>query len=79
MAFTDYKHVIDQAKTSAITQPLRKRGVDEPYMKVIEDIYKDNTETINFHRKWEKSKIKKGVRQGGTMYPKLCTGFLWMH
>ncbi len=61
---------------SAVMQALRQQGVDELYIKVLEDIYRDNTATIQLHKKSRKIPIRKGVRQGDTISPKLFTACL---
>ncbi len=57
-------------------QALRQQGVDELYIKVLEDIYRDRTATIQLHKKSRKIPIKKCVRQGDTISPKSFTACL---
>ena len=76
MAFIDYEKAFDSVKTSAILQALRKQGVEELYVKLFEDIYTDSTATLQLHRNSEKIPIKRGVRQGDTISPKLFTACL---
>ena len=76
MAFIDYEKAFDSVKTPAVRQALRRQGIDEPYIRVLEDIYRDSTTTIKLHKKSEKIPIKKGVRQGDTISPKLFTACL---
>ncbi len=71
MAFIDYEKAFDSVKASAVMQGLRKQGVDELYIKILEDIYRDSTATIQLHKKSSKIPIRKGVRQGDTISPKL--------
>ncbi len=73
MAFIDYEKAFDSVKTSAVMQVLRRQGVDELYIKVLEDIYRDSTATIQLHKKRWKIPIRKGVRQGDTISHKLFT------
>lgn len=47
-------------------QALQGQGVDELYIKVLEDIHEDNLATIKCHR--ESKKIPVNVRQGDTLF-----------
>ena len=45
--------------------------VEETYVKVLEDIYKESNATIKLHKVSEKISVKKRVRQGDTISPEL--------
>ena len=72
----DYEKAFDSVKTSAILQALRNQGVEELYVKLFKDIYTECTATLQLHRNSEKIPIRKGVRQGDTISPKLFTACL---
>ncbi len=57
-------------------QALRQQGADELYIKVLEDIYRDSMAIIKLHKKSRKVPIRKGVRQGDIIFPKLFTASL---
>ncbi len=76
MAFIDYEKAFNSVITSAVMQALRQQGIDELYIKLLEDIYRDTTATIQLHKKSRKILISKGVRQGNTISPKLFTAWL---
>ena len=76
MAFIDYEKAFDSVEISAVMQAIRRQGVDEIYIRILQDIYHDGTATIKMHRESEKIPIKKGVRQGDTISPKLFTACL---
>ncbi len=76
MAFIYYKEAFDSIKTSAVMQALRQQDVDELYIKVFENVYKDSTATIQLHKKSRKIPIRKGVTQGDTISPKLFIAWL---
>ncbi len=57
-------------------QALRQQVVDELYMKILEDIYRDSTATIQLHMKSRKIPIRKDVRQLNTISLKLFTACL---
>ncbi len=57
-------------------QALRQQGVDKLRIKVLEDIYRDSTATIQLQEKSRKISIRKGIRQCDTILPKLFTAYL---
>ncbi len=76
MAFIDYEKTFCSVKMSIVMQALRQQGVDGLYTKVLEDIYRDSTATIQLHKKSRKIPVRKGVRQVNTIFPKLFTACL---
>ena len=76
MAFIDYEKAFDSVQISAVMEAIRKQGIEENYVQVLEDIYNDGTATIVLHKESEKIPIRKGVRQGDTISPKLFTATL---
>ena len=46
------------------------------YIEILKDIYTDSSVTVLLHKESEIIKIKKGVRQGDTVSPKLFTATL---
>ena len=54
MAFIDCKKALDSVKIEEVMQAIRRQGVDEPYIKILEDIYRGSTATIKLHQKSEK-------------------------
>ena len=43
------------------------------YIEILKDIYTDNSVTVHLHKESEKIRIKRGVRQGDNISPKLFT------
>lgn len=76
MAFIDYEKAFDSVETAAVVEALRYQGVENTYITLLEDIYSECTGTLILHKKTEKFPIKKGVRQGDTISPKLFTACL---
>lgn len=76
MAFSDYDKSFDLVKSSAVIQATGRQGVDEPYIIMVEKLWRDSTGTIKLHKKGEKILIKEGVRQIHTISPKLFTAWL---
>ena len=46
------------------------------YIEILKDIYTDSSVTVHLHKESEKIRIKRGVRQGDTISPKLFTATL---
>ena len=46
------------------------------YIEILKDIYTDSSVTVHLHKESEKVRIKRGVRQGDTVSPKLFTATL---
>jgi len=72
MAFVDYKKAFDSVEIRSVLEALyrNKELINSNYIKLIRDIYTDNSTTVCLHKYSNKIKIK-GVRQGDTISPKL--------
>ena len=46
------------------------------YIEILKDIYTDSSVTVHLHKEGEKIRIKRGVRQGDTISPKLLTAII---
>ena len=57
----------DSLETSAALIARRRQSVKEICVKLLEDIYMENTATINLHKSSENIPIQKGARQGDTI------------
>ena len=71
MAFVDYEKAFDSVETHSVLEALREQGINSNYIKLIRDIHRDNCTTVCLHKDSNNTKIKKGVRHGDTMSPKL--------
>ena len=76
LAFVDYEKAFDSVEITAITNSLHEQGINETYIKLLENIYAKGTAVVRLHKDTEKIKIGKGVRQGDTISPKLFTACL---
>ena len=76
VAFVDYEKEFDSVQTQAILTSLQEQGIEEVYIEILKDIYTDSSVTVHLHKESEKIRIKRGVRQGDTISPKLCTATL---
>lgn len=58
MAFIDYERTFYSVKSSAVLQVHKRPGIDEPYMKVLEDTYSDSTAIIIPHKRAVMSQLE---------------------
>lgn len=73
LAFVDYQKAFDSIETWAILKSLKNARIDYRYTDIIETIYKRATLKIKLHEYTDPVKIKRGVRQGDPISPKLFT------
>lgn len=76
MAFIDYEKAFDSVDIAAVLEALKDQGIEETYIRLLDDIYKGYTGRIILHKKSENFPIRKRVRQGDTISPKLFTAYL---
>ena len=76
VAFVDYTKTFDSVQTQAILTSLQEQGIEDVYIEILKDIYTDSSVTVHLHKESEKIRIKRGVRQGDTISPKLFTATL---
>ncbi|CAH2103439.1 unnamed protein product [Euphydryas editha] len=76
LAFVDYSKAFDSLKHSYIWDALHSQGVHPKYIRIIKNIYKESTAAIQTERKGPAFKVKKGVRQGDPLSPKLFSAVL---
>ena len=73
IAYIDYENAFDSVEHEVIFKALRKIGVNETYLNIIEDIYTDATAKVHIEKQLseEIKKRLRGVRQGDHISPKL--------
>ena len=76
VAFVDYEKAFDSVQTQPILTSLQEQGIEDVYIEILKDIYTDSSVTVHLHKESEKIRIKRGVRQGDTISPKLFTATL---
>ena len=67
---------IREVQTQAILTSLQEQGIEDVYIEILKDIYTDSSVTVHLHKESEKIRIKRGVRLGDTISPKLFTATL---
>ena len=76
VAFVDYEKAFDSVQTQAILTSLQEQGIEDVYIEILKDIHTDSSVTVHLHKEIEKIRIKRGVRQGNTISPKLFNATL---
>ena len=72
----DYENAFDSVQTQAIVTSLQEQGIEDVYIEIIKDIYTYSLVTVRRHKESENIRIKRGVREGDTISPKLFTATL---
>ncbi|KAH7706674.1 hypothetical protein AAVH_26088 [Aphelenchoides avenae] len=78
LIFVDYEKAFDTVETNAVLNALEAQGVHRRYIDTLEDIYEKCDTEITLFDKPIKIPIRRGVRQGDTISPKLFTAALEM-
>lgn len=72
LAFIDLQKAFDTVPRGKVWKGLREKGINNKIIKVIQDLYKNNTNyIINNNMKSEGFKTEMGLRQGGGLSPTL--------
>lgn len=65
------KKVPYSVETATVMEALTDQGVEDIYMGLLEDMWKECADTVILHKEVEKLLIKKGMRRGDTISQKL--------
>ena len=76
MAFIDYEKAFDSIEILAVLKALKDQNVPATYIQLLQNIYDNASATIKLHEMSQPIFIKRGVRQGDTISPKLFTAAL---
>ena len=76
VVYVGYEKTFDSVQTQATSTSLQEHGIKYVYIEILKDIYTNSSLTVHQHKESEKIRIKRGVRQGDTISPKLFTATL---
>lgn len=76
IAFVDYNKAFDSLKHTEIWKTLNEQGISQKYIRIIQEIYSNSTAKIKLERLGEEFPIRKGVRQGDPLSPKIFIAVL---
>ncbi|KAK6763720.1 hypothetical protein RB195_024157 [Necator americanus] len=76
LTFTDLKKAFDSVETEAVVEALDNQGVPTQYIKVLRELYSNFTTGISPFHKNIIIDVKRRVRQGDTVSPKIFTATL---
>lgn len=71
LAFVDFHKAFDSIELESIIEALNESRIDSRYTKLIYNIYKNATTTVQLHETSKPINMERGVRQGDTLSPKL--------
>ncbi|CAH2104737.1 unnamed protein product [Euphydryas editha] len=78
LAFIDYQKAFDSISHNSIWEALKVNNIDSTYCNVIKNIYERSTSKISLETSGPEIKIKRGVKQGDSLSPKLFIAVLEM-
>ena len=63
-------------QTQAVLATLKEQGIEDVYIELLKEMYPHSSMIIHQHKESNKINIRRGVRQGDTISPKLFTAAL---
>ncbi|GBP33150.1 Retrovirus-related Pol polyprotein from type-2 retrotransposable element R2DM; Endonuclease [Eumeta japonica] len=76
IAFVDYSKAFDSIEHDSLWRALTQQGVPKKYIRIIKNIYANNTPQIKLESTGEEFPIARGVRQGDPLSPKLFSAVM---
>ena len=76
IAFVDYEKAFDSVETNAVINALINQGINNKITKLLKEIYDNTTTSITLFDKDINIQIKRGIRQGDPLSPKLFNAAL---
>ncbi|GBP09530.1 Putative uncharacterized transposon-derived protein F52C9.6 [Eumeta japonica] len=76
IAFIDYTKAFDSLYHENIWKSLKEQGIEQKYIRLIKNVYSHSTARIQLEKKGTPFRVRKGVRQGDPLSPKLFSTVL---
>ena len=76
IAFVDYEKAFDSVQIQAVLIWLQEQLIEDVYIELLKNIYNNSSMTVHLHKESNKINIRRGVRQGDNISPKLFTATL---
>ena len=76
LIYVDFEKAFDSVEIDVILRSLKNQGIELPYIHLLKNIYTNCTSTVALNGNKTQFEIRKGVRQGDTISPKLLTSCL---
>ena len=76
IAFVDYEKAFDSVQIQAVLTSLQEQRIEDVYIELLKEVYTNSSITVHLHKESNKVNIRRGVRQGDTVSPKLFTAAL---
>lgn len=73
LAFVDYNKAFDSVEHSSVLQALHTQGIEHKYIRVLDKIYSQSYAKVKTEIVGQPFSLKRGVRQGDPISPKLFT------
>ncbi|KAI5743429.1 hypothetical protein M8J77_018082 [Diaphorina citri] len=78
ISFVDFEKAFDSVKYSAVFEALKEQGIHKTYIKLLEYIYLNSSAYVFVNKPTKEFPIKRGVKQGDPISPKLFSAVLEM-
>ena len=76
LGLINFEKDFNSVSLAAVVESLENQSIENAYIKLLRNIYSTATSVVKLHQESEKFKVGKGIRQGGSISPKLFSAAL---